>query len=209
MFYFLFRFIGGLIAAAVIFFVVMAFGVIALGDDPSPALSGVLVLGSLVVAVFVFVRAFRRLGTGRLAKWREESQIRKLKAQAVSREIGRQATLVADVLGGGSYATATLRASWDERLDTASVDAVVQGAWCTVFTGRFHSAVAGQVVPSTISPSLLDKGSYSVSTRRVGHEPAHWEVLAYIPGDWEEELERLSEEAKQMKHEREKDRFGL
>jgi hypothetical protein len=34
-------------------------------------------------------------------------------------------------------------------------------------------------------------------------------VLAYIPGDWEEELSRLWETAKQAKHEGEKERFGL
>ena len=209
MFYFLFRFIGALIVTVVLCFFVLLTGVLALGEDPPFALSAVLFFGTLALAIFVFIRMFRRLGTGRVAKWREESQIRKLKAQAVSREIGRLATLVARVLGGGSYATATLRASWDEGHDTASVDAVVAGAWRTVFVGRFYLEVPGQVVPSTVSPSLLDKDSYSVTTRRVGHEPAHWEVHAYIPGDWEEELERLSEEAKRVKHEREKDRFGL
>jgi hypothetical protein len=98
------------------------------------------------------------------------------------------------------------------------VDAVVAGAWRTVFVGRFHPEVAGQEVASGIrsnprfrqdSVGLRRRDRFLISTKRVGHEPAWWEVQAYVPGDWEEELERLSEEAERVKHEREKDRFGL
>jgi hypothetical protein len=46
-------------------------------------------------------------------------------------------------------------------------------------------------------------------TRRAGHEPAWWAVLAYIPGDWEEEFNRLWEAAREAQSEQQKDRFGL
>lgn len=208
MFYSLFRLLGALAVAAVVGFGVFVIGAVSVGNKPTELHACGVALVAFAAAVVAFVWMFRRMGTGKLAQWRAESQIRELKAQAVKREIGPEATLVAIVLGGGSYVTTTLRASWDGR-DSASVDAVVEGAWRTVFTGRFHPEVPGQVVPSTIRPSVVDKDSYSVSTTRAGYKPARWEVLAYIPGDWEEELHRLWEAAKQAQHEREKDRFGL
>jgi len=195
MFYFLFRIIGGLVAAAVAFF-------------------GVLI-----------VIASASQGAPPEGKWRqrhESAQIGKLKRQAVRRNIGPQATLVASVLGEGSYATATLRASWNA--GSISVDAAEGGAWRTVFSARFHSEVQGQEVPGGIrlnpgfrrtlggvhpDPWKSRRDLFLISARRVGHEPAWWEVQAYIPGEWEEELSRLWEAAKEAKHEREKDRFGL
>jgi len=210
MFYFLFRLIGALIAAAVASCGVLIVGAVSLDDDSSPALWAVLVILMFAAAAVAFLWMFRRLGSGKWAQRHAESQIRALKARAVRRAIGSEATLVSTVLGGGSYATGTLRASWDG-VDSVSVDAAEGGVWRTVFAGRFHPEVPGQVVPSRIStqPTWHDKKHLSISTSRVGHKAAWWEVQAYIPGDWEEELHRLWEAAKEAKHEQEKDRFGL
>lgn len=205
MFYFLFRLLGASAAAAVAVFGVAAVAVGA-GVPPDSGWSSLALLAS---ALGAFVWMFRRLGSGRWKQRHDQAQIRKLKRQATERNIGPRATLVATVLGGGSYATATLRATWNG--DGASVDTAEGGAWRTVFSGLFHPEVVGQEVPSGIRPNPLTsrKESFLISTRRVGHEPAWWEVLAYIPGDWEEELSGLWEAAKQAKHEREKDRFGI
>jgi hypothetical protein len=210
MFYFLFRLLGALVAAAVAIFGVSIVAVSA--GVPAKEQAGWMVLTMLAAALVAFVWMFRRLGSGRWRQRHVEAQIGKLRRQAVRRNIGPQATLVATVLGGGSYATATLRASWNG--DAASVDATEGGAWRTVFSGRFHPEVAGQVVPGGIRPNPIEYKSkrrdrFLISTRRVGHEPAWWEVLAYAPGDWEEELSRLWEAAKQAKHEGEKARFGI
>ena len=210
MFYFLFRLLGALVAAAVACFGVMAVSVSA--GVPTKERAGWIVLAMLVASLAAFVWMFRRLGSGKWQQRHDEAQIRKLRRQAVRRNIGPQATLVANVLGGGSYATATLRASSNG--DGASVEAAEGGAWRTVFSGRFRPEVEGQVVPSGIRPNPIQpksprKDRFLISTRRVGHEPARWEVLAYIPGDWEEELGRLWEAAKQAKHEGEKARFGI
>lgn len=210
MFYFLFRLLSALIAAAVASFGVMVVSVSA--GVPTKERAGWIVLAMLVASLAAFVWMFRRLGSGKWRQWHDKAQIDKLKRQAVRRNIGPHATLVATVLGGGSYATATLRAS--SKGDGASVEAAEGGAWRTVFSGRFHPEVEGQVVPSGLRPNLSPfktkrSDQVLISTRKVGHEPAWWEVLAYVPGDWEEELSRLLEAAKQAKHEREKERFGI
>lgn len=219
MFFFLFRVLGALVAAAIAGFVVLVIGAVSAPSSPEWAVGTAVVM--LIASTVAFVWGFRRLGlwrrpetgeekrSGFWGRWREKRQIQKLKEQAVRREIGPEATRVARVLGGGSYATPTLRASWDERNRMASVDVAADGAWRTVFAGVYHPEVAGQVVPSTIRPSTLDKDRYSVSTTRVGYERAWWEVVAYIPGEWEEDLHRLWKESKQVEHEQEKDRFGL
>jgi hypothetical protein len=209
MFFLLLRILGALVAAAVAAFGVFVLGALSSGDQSSGAWVAWTSLGMLVASSVAFVWMFRRLGRGKLAQWRVESQIASRRAQAVRRDISPRARLVALVLGGGSHATATLRAAWDDSRNLVSVDAAEEGAWRTVFTARFHPEVAGQVVPGEIRPHLIHKDRSSISTRRVAHESAWWEVLAYLPGDWEEELNRLWEAAKEARTEQEKDRFGL
>jgi hypothetical protein len=210
MFYFLFRLLGASVAAFVASFSVLLIASLAGIDvkEHPGAVSLVMIIGMLVA----FVWMFRRLGSGKWRQRHDEAQIAKLRRQAVRRNIGPHATVVATVLGGGSYATATLRVS--SIGDGASVEAAGEGVWRTVFAGRFHPEVAGQVVPKGIRENRSPfKTEYSdqqlISTRTVGHQPAWWEVTAYIPGVWEEELDRLLDEAKQARHEQEKTRFGV
>ncbi len=217
MFYFLFRLLGGLVAAAVAFFGVLVVAAAAFrGARPEGAGAAWLVLATLAAALVAFVWMFRRLGRGKWADWHARGQIEKLKRQATRRNIAPHATLVASALGGGTYATATLRASLSG--DNVQVDAAEGGAWRTVFSGRYHAEVQGQVVAGGIheNPNYVkvpkafpQTDRYVISTKRVGHQPAWWEVLAYIPGTWEEELDRLLDAAKQAKLAGEKDRFGL
>jgi len=217
MFYFLFRLLGASVAAVVAFFGVLVVAAAALrGAPPEGAGAAWMVLATLAAALVAFVWMFRRLGRGKWAEWHARGQIEKLKRQATRRNIAPHATLVASVLGGGTYTTATLRASLSA--DNVQVDAAEGGTWRTVFSARFHGEVQGQIVPGGIheNPNYVkvpkafpQKDRYVISTKRVGHEAAWWEVLAYIPGDWEEELDRLLDAAKQAKLEREKDRFGL
>jgi hypothetical protein len=213
MFSFLFRVIGALFAAAVAGFGVVFIAALSMDAPAMQERAGCVTFFMLAGGIVGFVWMYRRLGSGKWEERRVKGQIRKLQAQAVSRNIGPRATLVADVLGGGSYATGMLRISWNGSGTT--VDAAQGGVWQTVFTGRFHPEVAGQEVPGGIRPTFpfsknprLQK-EYSVETKRVGHQPARWEVLGYIPGEWEEELNRLWETAKEARLEGEKGRFGL
>jgi hypothetical protein len=210
MFFFLLRLLGALIAAAGAFLGVLVIGALIFqGDTPTKVQSCLLGLVLFAAMLAAFVGMFRRLGRGRLEKWRVSSLVAKRRAQAVRRQIAPRATLVATVLGNGSHTTATLRVAWEDGEYLVSVAVAEGGPWRTVFTARFHPEVEGQVVASGIRPDLVIKGHYSISTSRVGHEPAWWEVLAYIPGDWEEELNSLWERAKEVQTERKKDRFGI
>lgn len=208
--FFLFRLFGALIAAAVVSVGVIVVGALFLKDTSPEFAAGCMILTVPPAALGVAALTYRRLGTGKWAQRRAEGQIRQLKEHARERGVAPKATLVATVLGGGIHTTATLRAAWDGRGNGGvSVDAVQGGAWRTVLLARFHPEVPGQVVPSTIRPSVFEKDGYTVSTTRAGHQPAWWEVMSYIPGDWEAELDRLWEAAKQAQHEREKERFGI
>src|SRR5262245_33799249 len=98
MFYFLFRIIGGLVAAAVAFFgVLIVFAGASQGAPPEGAGAVWMVLATLAAALVAFVWMFRRLGRGKWRQRHESAQIEKLKRQAVRREIGPEATLVAHV----------------------------------------------------------------------------------------------------------------
>jgi hypothetical protein len=205
---FLFRLLGALAAAAVAFFAALVVSVLLDNVLPEGG-EGCLVLVAMLGAG---VWAYRRIGAGKLSQQQAERQIRKLKEQAAKRAIAPRAFKVASVLGGGSYATGTLRISGNPTLSVEIPENTEGGAWRTVFTAQWQSEVAGQVVPYGIRPDPDKDDRYPVHkvlTRREGHQPAHWEVLAYIPGEWEDELNRLWETAKEAGHEREKSRFGL
>jgi uncharacterized membrane protein len=201
--FFLIRFLISFGAATLAFLVTFFFAGVILGDR----VTGCWVVLTFAVTIGVFAWTSRRLSRGRWARPHVEREIRKLKEQAVERQIAPRAKRTARVLGGGSYATGTLRIS--STADTLSIDVAEGGAWRTVFSARFHPEVPGQVVPDRIREHPTLEKQQEVLTKRVGHVPAWWEVFAYIPGDWEEELSRLWKAAEQAEHEQEKDRFGL
>ncbi|HKH49147.1 MAG TPA: hypothetical protein VKM72_31150 [Thermoanaerobaculia bacterium] len=65
--------------------------------------------------------------------------------------------------------------------------------------------VAAVAVGAGVPPD----SAWSTLALKVGHEPAWWEVLAYVPGDWEEELSRPLGGGSAGEHEREKGQFGI
>lgn len=201
--FFLIRFLISFGAALLVFAITFFFSGVILGDR----LPGCWIILTLGAAIWAFAWTSRRLSRGRWARPHVEREIRKLKEQAVERQIAPRAKRTARVLGGGSYATGTLRIA--STVDTVSIDMAKGGAWRTVFSARFHPEVPGQVVPARIREHPILEKEQQVLTTRVGHVPAWWEVSAYIPGDWEEELSRLWKSAEQAEHEQEKDRFGL
>ena len=58
-------------------------------------------------------------------------------------------------------------------------------------------------------PPKWYRPTWTISTRTVGAEPASWEILAYQPGPWEDELDPLVEAAEKAAFEVERSRFGL
>lgn len=203
---FLIRLAIALAAAFVAWFVALVVATLFNAGTVPDSLGGCVVL---VVSFAAGAWVYRRIGPGKLSQRQAEKQIRKLKEQAGKRAIAPRAYKVAHVFGGGSYATGTLRISGDTTLSVETPENTEGGAWRTVFTAQWRPEVAGQVVPYAVRQDPILETRQEVLTKREGHQPAHWEVLAYIPGEWEDELNRLWEAAKEADHEREKGRFGL
>lgn len=170
----------------------------------------------IVLPVFAFVWTYRRLETERERRRQVAREIEDRKEEALDRKIAQKAQAIAQGLApGGTWQAATLRVTGG---DSPSIDALQNGNWITVFAARYHPGKTGQVVPSGIRaprPPLVTpppkwyRPTWTITSRTVGAVPASWEILAYQPGPWEDELDPLVEAAEKAAFEAEKNRFGL
>lgn len=209
------RLLVGLAAAAVGFVAafVMAAVLGMLLPEGIAQVSGTMVLVLLPVVAFVWT--YRRLEGERERRRRLGKEIAERKEEAVEREIPEKARTIARGLAqGGTWQSATLRITGG---DSPQIDALQDDNWVTVFAARFHPGKEGQVVPAGIRPPRPPlttrpkwyRPAWTIETRTVGGQAAFWEILAYLPGPWEDELGPLVEAAERAGFEAEKGRFGL
>ena len=212
----LLRVFAGLGAAAVGALVALVMAAIlgALLPEGAAQVGGAILM--IVLPVVAFVWTYRRLETERERRRQVGREIEDRKDEALDRKIAQKAQAIARGLAkGGTWQTATLRVTGG---DSPSIDVLQDGNWITVFAAHFHSGKEGQVVPSGIRaprPPLVTpppkwyRPTWTISTRTVGAQPASWEILAYQPGPWEDELDPLVEAAEKAAFEAERSRFGL
>jgi hypothetical protein len=203
----------GAAAAGAVVALVMAAALGALLPEGAAQMSGTILMVLLPVVAFLWV--YRRLEGERARRRRFSREIEDRKDDALDRKIAEKAQAIAQGLAqGGTWQSATLRITGGS---STSIDALQNGDWVTVFAARFHSGKEGQVVPAAIrpprptltNPSKWYRPAWTVETRTVGNQAAHWEILAYQPGPWEDELDPLVEAAERAAFQAEKGRFGL
>jgi hypothetical protein len=170
----------------------------------------------ILTPIYAFVWTYRRLETDGERRRKVEREIEDRKDDALDRKIAEKAQAIARGFAPdtGTCQSATLRVTGGS---SPSIDALQDGQWVNVFAARYHPGKEGQVVPSGIKaprvpltpPSKWYRPTWTVTTRTVGGQAAWWEILAYKPGPWEEELDPLLEAAEKAALEAEKNRFGL
>jgi hypothetical protein len=203
----LIRLIAGLAAAAVAVGAALVVSAALAALLPARAGQGAGILLLVLAPVLAFVWVYRRLEGKGARRRRLLREVAERQEQALERELPQKARAIAAGLGqGGTWQSAALRITGG---DTPHIDALQDGRWITVFAARFQPAVAGQVVPATIRPHAFLSRWFSIDSRAVGARPASWDVLAYLPGAWEDGLEALVEEAEKARLAAETARFGL
>jgi hypothetical protein len=210
------RLLVGLGAAAVgaVVALVMAAILGALLPEGAAQVSGTILMVLLPVVAFIWT--YRRLETEKERRRQVGREIEDRKEDAAERKIAEKAQAIARGLAPdtGTCQSATLRVTGGS---SPSIDALQDGNWVTVFAARYHPGKEGQVVQSGIkaprvpltTPPKWYRPTWTVTTRTVGAQAAWWEILAYKPGPWENELDPLVEAAEKATFEAEKGRFGL
>lgn len=171
----------------------------------------------ILVPIYAFVWTYRRLETEGERRRKAEREIEERKDDALDRKIAQKAQTIARGLAPntGTCQSATLRVTGGS---APSIDSLQDGNWVNVFAAQYHPGKDGQVVPSGIQaprPPLVTptpkwyRPTWTVKTRTVGAQAAWWEILAYKPGPWEDELDPLVEAAEKAAFDAEKSRFGL
>lgn len=213
----LIRFLIGLAAAAVGAFVGLVIAAAIANLLPEGAAQVLSAIPLIVVPIYAFLWTFRRLETEGERRRKVEGEIEDRKDDALDRKIAQKAQAIARGLAPdtGTCQSATLRVTGGS---SPSIDALQDGNWVNVFAARYHPGKEGQVVPSGIQaprPPLVTptpkwyRPTWTVKTRTVGAQAAWWEILAYKPGLWEDELDPLVEAAEKAALDAEKGRFGL
>jgi hypothetical protein len=210
------RLLAGLAAAALGAVVGLVIGAVlsALLPETVAQVGGTIFM--ILLPIVAFVWTYRRLQTDGERRRQAAGEIADRKEDAIDRKIAQKAQAIARGLAqGGTWQSATLRVTGG---DSPSIDALQDGEWATVFAARYHPGKEGQVVPSSIQverPPFVTptpkwyRPTWKISSRTVGDRPAYWEVLAYRPGAWEDELDPLVEAAEKAAFENEKSRFGV
>lgn len=203
---------AALVGFGVAFVVAAALGLLL----PEGAVPLITTLTLIVLPVVAFIWTYRRLKTEGERRREVAGEIEDRKEEALDRKIVEKAQAIARGLAPdtGTCQSATLRVTGGS---SPSIDALQDGQWVTVFAARYHPGKEGQVVPSGIraprvpltTPSKWYRPVWTISTRTVGAEAAWWEILAYKPGPWEDELDPLVEAAEKAAFEDEKNRFGV
>ncbi|MES1244879.1 MAG: hypothetical protein ABUT39_24945 [Acidobacteriota bacterium] len=212
----LLRLLAGLAAAAIGVFVGLAIAAALANLLPEGAAQVLSAIPLIGVPAYAFVWTFRRLETAGERRRKVEGEIEDRKDDALDRKIAEKAQAIARGLAPdtGTCQSATLRVTGGS---SPSIDALQDGNWVTVFAARYHPGKEGQVVPSgirepripAVTPPKWYRPTWTVLTRTVGAKAAWWEILAYRPGPWEDELDPLVEAAGKAAFEAEKGRFGL
>ncbi len=213
---FLVRIFAGLAAAAVGAVVGLVIGAVLAAVLPEAAAQVGGTIFMIVLPILAFIWTYRRLETQGERRRQAVRDIKDRKEEALDRKIAQKAQAIARGFAqGGTWQSATLRVTGG---DSPSIDALQDGNWVTVFAARYHPGKEGQIVPSSIQverPPLVTptpkwyRPTWKISSRTVGDRPASWEVLAYRPGPWEDELGPLVEAADKAAFEDEKSRFGV
>lgn len=212
----LIRVLLGLVASAVGALVGLVIGAV-LGTLLPDSVAGVGgAIPMIVLPIFSFIWAFRRLETQGEGRRKVEREIEDRKDDALDRKIAQKAQTIARGLAPdtGTCQSATLRVTGGS---SPSIDALLDGNWVNVFAARYHPGKEGQVVPSGIqaprpplvTPPKWYRPTWTVTTRTVGAQVSWWEILTYKPGPWEDELDPLVEAAEKAAFEAEKSRFGV
>ena len=165
----------------------------------------------VAVPILAFAFVYRLVPRSRRALRADVAERQQL---AIARGLPGKARTIADG-GNGVWQTDRWRVTGG---DTPSIAILENGAWTTVFQARFHKGEPGQWVTTKITRDypFVPRGAirtyqdpHTVHSEKRGGRRSEWEVLVYLSGPWEDELDEQLRVAEDAALARDRARMGL
>jgi hypothetical protein len=165
----------------------------------------------VAVPILAFAFVYRLVPRSRRAL---RADVKERQQLAIARGLPAKAQTIAGG-GDGVWQTDRWRVTGG---DTPSIAILENGAWTTVFQAKFHQGEPGQWVTTKITrdypfvprgPMRSYQDPHTVHSEKRGGRKPRWEVLVYLSGPWEDELDEQLRAAEDAALARDRARMGL